>query len=144
LFRLVTGLEADLFRPPVVKGRDWDNRQVIHLHGVRKFRRRVGQPLQEGEKIDALSALPQAVQDGLGIVQKQEFFAIDPRQANQLSLDLDVPFANFNQVLHECLFLLVLDARFGKAHDGAARSGSNRPNAGMTFQENSRAALFLR
>jgi hypothetical protein len=82
LLGLVSGLEADLFRPPVVERRHRDNGKVIHFHGISIFRRPVLQSLHEREKVNADSAFPQSIEDRLWIVQKSPFLSIDAGDSN--------------------------------------------------------------
>src|SRR5690242_17238171 len=65
LFGLVAGLKTNLLGPPVLESGNGYGRQIVHLHGIREPGRSRRQPLQKREKIDALSAFPQAFQKWL-------------------------------------------------------------------------------
>src|SRR5579864_7734746 len=71
--------------------------QVVHLHGIREPGRGRRQPLQKGEKIDALSAFPQAFQKWLRIIQKLVFVRVQRGDSQKPPSNSDVPAANVRQ-----------------------------------------------
>src|SRR5580692_5751431 len=53
LLRFVASFEPNLLRPPIVKRGNWQDREIVPLHGITKFWSCLGQLLHESEEIHA-------------------------------------------------------------------------------------------